>query len=101
MRKNVLTIFAVLSLAGVFMVSCMKEAKVVEEQPAYVFDFLQKHADLSSQYQDLLAEYYYFHEEKSIRKDNEQVKRLCAGDDKSWIDGFYKEILRKKELIDN
>ena len=32
MRKNVLTIFAVLSLAGVFMVSCMKEAKVVEEQ---------------------------------------------------------------------
>lgn len=32
MRKNVLTIFAVLSLAGVFMVSCLKEAKVVEEQ---------------------------------------------------------------------
>lgn len=82
-------------------VLCDYVAKVVEEQPAYVFDYLQKHADLSSQYQDLLAEYYYFHEEKSIRKDNEQVKRLCAGDDKSWIDGFYKEILRKIELIDN
>ena len=32
MRKNVLAIFAVLSLASVFMVSCMKEARVVEEQ---------------------------------------------------------------------
>lgn len=32
MRKNMLDILAVLSLASVFMVSCMKEARVVEEQ---------------------------------------------------------------------